>query len=221
MRPLGFELTKAQQKMTEENLNLARKEAWRAFKRQSPRSRLPYDDLEAAAFIGLMKACHRFDLEFGCKFSTYAVPKIRGEILHMIRDQTYLLKLTHRMRETWQKGKRLLDQGKSDIQVAKELEIDLEVWLDTRSACSGPPLELKEYAGLYGAELPLKEDDKLGPLEEAVEGAWNLLGDKGRRHLAQSFRFDHLLDKNISALFIAYTEAIERKREFECCCGAC
>ncbi|ACT65565.1 predicted protein [Cyanophage PSS2] len=207
MRPLGFTLSKAQQLKTEENLNLARKEAWRAFKRQSPRSRLPYDDLEAAAFIGLMKACFRFDEEFGCKFSTYAVPKIRGEILHFIRDHTYLLKLTHRMRETWQRGKRLLDQGNSDIEIAKALEIELEVWLDTRSACSGPPLELKEYAGLHGDELVAKEDDRLGPLLRAVDRAWELVGDKGQRHLAQAFRFNHLLDHTYSQKLVQVAEA--------------
>ncbi len=207
MRPLGFTLTASQQLKTTENLNLARKEAWRAFKRQSPRSRLPYDDLEAAAFIGLMKACHRFDEDFGCKFSTYAVPKIRGEILHYIRDNTYLLKLTHRMRETWQKGKRLLDQSMSDIEIAESLEITLEVWLDTRSACSGPPLELKDYAGLHEDNLQAREDDKLLPLEAAVSRAWFKIGDKNARHLSQSVRFDHLLNSGQAVMLVAMTEA--------------
>lgn len=44
------------------------------------------DDLYQLGCIGFLKAIQGFDLEFGTKFSTYAVPKIAGEIRRFIRD---------------------------------------------------------------------------------------------------------------------------------------
>jgi RNA polymerase sigma-B factor len=78
------------------------------------------------------------------KFSSIAVPYTRGAILHYIRDKTYILKLSHKMRENWLKGRKLIYQGKSDQVIADTLEMDLTDWLETRVTCSGPPLELKE-----------------------------------------------------------------------------
>lgn len=45
-----------------------------------------YDDLMQIGTIGLLKAIDNFDLRFNCKFSTYAVPMIIGEIKRFIRD---------------------------------------------------------------------------------------------------------------------------------------
>ncbi|MEW4232573.1 sigma-70 family RNA polymerase sigma factor [Bacillus thuringiensis] len=47
---------------------------------------LDIEDLTQFGMIGLIKARDNFDLEYGCKFSTYAVPKILGEIGRAIRD---------------------------------------------------------------------------------------------------------------------------------------
>lgn len=44
------------------------------------------DDLYQLGCLGLLKAIDGFDLEFGTQFSTYAVPKISGEIRRFLRD---------------------------------------------------------------------------------------------------------------------------------------
>ncbi len=44
------------------------------------------DDLYQLACLGFLKAVDGFDLEFGTQFSTYAVPKIAGEIRRFLRD---------------------------------------------------------------------------------------------------------------------------------------
>lgn len=44
------------------------------------------DDLFQIGCIGLMKALNNFDLNYGVKFSTYAVPIIMGEIKRFFRD---------------------------------------------------------------------------------------------------------------------------------------
>ena len=44
------------------------------------------DDLYQLGCLGFIKAVEGFDLEFGTQFSTYAVPKISGEIRRFLRD---------------------------------------------------------------------------------------------------------------------------------------
>ena len=46
------------------------------------------DDLFQVGVIGLIKAIDNFDLSYGLKLSTYAVPLIVGEIKRYIRDNT-------------------------------------------------------------------------------------------------------------------------------------
>lgn len=142
-------LTKEQQELAAANLNLARNIAWK-YQRST---NIEYSILESAAFEGLCQAAARYDSSIlnaetnkPMKFSSLAVPYIRGSILHYIRDKTYSMRLTHRMRELWLKGRKLVRRGMTDIEICKELQIELKEWQDTKTACSGPPLQLKDQA---------------------------------------------------------------------------
>lgn len=142
-------MNSVQQKLASENLNLARREAWRIQRTTG----IEYHTLESVAFEGLCKAAYRYDPDRphpvtgkSMKFSSLAVPTIRGELLHWVRDRTYAVRLSHKMREHWVKGRKLLYRGSSDIEVAADLGITLEEWLEVRKVCSGPPLELKDQA---------------------------------------------------------------------------
>lgn len=137
-----FKLSKEQQRLAAENINLARREAWKLQRATD----IDYDTLEGAALEGLCKAAYRYDPSSGFKFSSLAVPTIRGELLHWIRDKTYAMRLTHKMRETWIKGRKLVYRGIPDEDVAKELGIELAEWQEIKSVCSGPPLELNDQA---------------------------------------------------------------------------
>ena len=44
------------------------------------------EDLIQIGAIGLIRAAERFDMSYGVKFSTYAIPMIIGEIKRFIRD---------------------------------------------------------------------------------------------------------------------------------------
>ena len=148
-KPTKFKMSQEQQKLATENLNLARREAWRIQRSTG----IEYHTLESVAFEGLCKAAHRYDPDRphpvtgkAMKFSSLAVPTIRGELLHWVRDRTYAVRLSHKMRERWVKGRKLLYRGSTDLEVAEALEITKEEWLEVRKVCSGPPLELKEQA---------------------------------------------------------------------------
>ena len=57
------------------------------------------EDLFQIGCIGLIKAVQKFDLSFGVKFSTYAVPMIMGEIKRFLRDDG-IIKVSRSLKET-------------------------------------------------------------------------------------------------------------------------
>lgn len=69
------------QRVVEENTGLV----WSIVKRYYGRGVDP-DDLYQLGCLGILKAVRGFDPSFGCQFSTYAVPKIAGEIRRFLRD---------------------------------------------------------------------------------------------------------------------------------------
>ena len=58
---------------------------WSVVRRYYGRGAEP-DDLYQLGCLGFLKAIQGFDPEFGTQFSTYAVPKIAGEIRRFLRD---------------------------------------------------------------------------------------------------------------------------------------
>ena len=179
-KPQRFQLNKEQQKLAADNLNLARREAWRIQRSTG----IDYHTLESVAFEGLCKAAYRYDASRphpvtgkSMKFSSLATPTIRGELLHWVRDRTYSMRLSHKMREHWVKGRKLLYRGASDIEVAAGLGIKLEEWQEVRKVCSGPPLELKDQATPTEPLEPSEVDFGAIYLEQAQSAMENLEGD--------------------------------------------
>jgi len=62
------------------------------------------DDLFQIGSIGLMKCIDKFDIGFGVKFSTYAVPMIMGEIKRFLRDDG-IIKVSRPLKEMAMKAK--------------------------------------------------------------------------------------------------------------------
>lgn len=54
--------------------------------RRYQNKQIEYDDLMELGTLGLIKAMNNYNLDFGVRFSTYAVPMIAGEIKRFIRD---------------------------------------------------------------------------------------------------------------------------------------
>ena len=69
--------------LVEENQGLI----WSIVRRYA-RGYLELDDLYQLGCLGFLKAVQGFDLAFGTQFSTYAVPKIAGEIRRFLRDDS-------------------------------------------------------------------------------------------------------------------------------------
>jgi len=67
------------------------------------------EDLFQIGAIGLVKAVDRFDLGFGVRFSTYAVPMIAGEIKRFLRDDS-MIKVSRSLKELAMRAGRLREQ---------------------------------------------------------------------------------------------------------------
>ena len=95
--------------LVEHNLALVRMVA----QRQSQRTGQPFDELVSAGCLGLIRAVETFDLRQTCNLSSYAVPYIRGAMLHDVRDHGQPLHTPRRLRELQQRARRLQEQRRS------------------------------------------------------------------------------------------------------------
>lgn len=85
--------TSAMEILVEENTGLI----WAVTRRFLGRG-VEADDLYQLGSLGFLKAVEGFDLSYGTQFSTYAVPKIAGEIRRFLRDDG-AIKVSRSLRE--------------------------------------------------------------------------------------------------------------------------
>lgn len=102
------------------------------------------DDLFQLGCVGFLKAVEGFDLQFGTQFSTYAVPKISGEIRRFLRDDGAI------------KVSRTLKEQAAQIRLARE-QLMAKLGRDPTLA------ELSEQCGLSAEEIANAETATAGP----------------------------------------------------------
>jgi hypothetical protein len=168
--------TEHSEDLIETNLGLARQAAWR----WSRRTGQPYDDLEAIAFVGLIRGCRRYDPQRinpangkPYALSTIVCPFVNGEILHWFRDRGHAVRYPSKWREAWGKVQRLLDDPDTPAdQVAQQAGLS-QAELDEMLASMTGTISLDDTLGLDGAPAPEPEDvDRLSPLQATVADAW-------------------------------------------------
>lgn len=163
--------TRISEQLITENLNLARSRAaaW------ASRCREPYEDLEAAAFVGLMRACRRYDPTKGARISTFCWPYINGAIQHHLRDRGHLVRYPRLWRVAWGRVSWLLGQEGATIEsVAQELGLDRDELAEMAGAMGQDRGVLNEEVVGGNALEALEDDDPWGtlrPVDQAVEQA--------------------------------------------------
>ncbi|MFM7677126.1 MAG: sigma factor [Synechococcus sp.] len=133
-------MTHAQRAFACEHLGLAHQQA----RRFGRRWRIGFDELLGPAYEGLCKGAIGYDPSLGHRPSSYLVAKVRGELLHHLRDTGFLLRISHRLRELWIQARRPLALGWSDLEIARHLGVELPLWLECRRACGQRPVPLQE-----------------------------------------------------------------------------
>ncbi len=101
----------------------------------------PYEDLEQIGYIGLIRSIERFDPSQGCAFSSFAVPYIRGEMLHFLRDRGTTVKIPRRWQDLQKEGQKrqaelIREYGRqpSDIEMADALDVSVQEWRQVKLA---------------------------------------------------------------------------------------
>lgn len=128
---------KARERLIRNYLPLANSIARRLLRGQ----RVPLEDLQQIAAIGLLKALDRYDPAHGTAFSTFAVPTMRGEILRYFRDFTWTVRPPRELQERAIRIERERDQLTSDLgrtptarELAAHVGCTLEELLDASEA---------------------------------------------------------------------------------------
>lgn len=127
------------ERLLEENAGLV----WSVVRRYFGRGVDP-EDLYQLGCLGFLKAVQGFDPAFGCQFSTYAVPKIAGEIRRFLRDDG-AVKVSRGLRERGGSIQRARDKLQSGL--------GREPTLSELSAETG--LEPEEIAAAETANAPV------------------------------------------------------------------
>lgn len=178
----------AAERLIEENSGLI----WSIARRFFGRGCEP-DDLYQLGCVGFLKAISGFDESFGTQFSTYAVPKISGEIRRFLRDD----------------GAIKVSRGiKEQSQHIKTARLNLEQKLGREPYIS----ELSEETGLTPEEIAFAET-ATGPAEslqrETGEDGFTL-----EHVLADSFGEEKMLEKVSLKLAVEKLPEKERKTVF-------
>lgn len=88
--------TAIRNQLIEQNMGLARKVA-HSSSRGCPYS---YENILQIASIGLIKAVERYNPQQGKYFTSFALPYIRGEVLHFLRDKAAMVRIPRNLHET-------------------------------------------------------------------------------------------------------------------------
>jgi RNA polymerase sigma-B factor len=137
---------KLRNQLVQLNIGLVRKIAHLT----SRQCREPYEDLQQIGCIGLIRAIERFNPYQGCAFSSFAMPYIRGEMLHYLCDRGSLVRIPRRWQEIQRKGRTVskeltatLGRLPTDAEIAQAVNVSLKDWQDSKLASQNrSPLSL-------------------------------------------------------------------------------
>jgi RNA polymerase sigma-B factor len=136
------------------NIGLVRREAHHWFHQSGEN----YDDLMQVGSLGLIRAIERFDLSKGYAFSSFAIPYIRGEIQHYLRDRGSSMRIPRRWQMLQYQSSKVvrrlqaeLHRLPTDEEIATALDISQEEWQNVKLA--------SRNRALLSLDAPIQEDD--------------------------------------------------------------
>jgi len=133
---------------------------------------IEYEDLFQIGSLGFLKAINNFDVSFGVKFSTYAVPMIVGEVKRYIRDNG-AIKVSRNVKILASKINRFIDEyqtynadSPSVETIANEFSVTTE---EVVLALDSSKMPVSIYDRVDGDEEGLELQEKLTDTETEEE----------------------------------------------------
>lgn len=215
----------ASEQLVRENTGLI----WSVARRYFGRGTEP-DDLYQLGCVGFLKAIAGFDCAYGTQFSTYAVPKIAGEIRRFLRDDG-AVKVSRSVKERAIAIKQARERMTAELgreptltELSNELELTVEeiAGAETATACTQ---SMQQEAGEDGFTLEdvLTETGEQERILEhlALKEALERLSERER--MVISLRYYHSLTQERVARIIGVSQvqvsriekkALQKMREF-------
>ena len=154
-----------------------------------PSGTLNYDDLIGDAVVGLIDAVDKFDPGRGVKFETYALARVQGEVIDVIRQLDWTPRSVRKhettLRDTYAKLEQELERPPTDGEVARHLGIDVD--------------ELEKMLADIGQSALLSLDDVIASGKDILASASEGEGEDPASH-AQRSEQKRLLAKSIDEL---------------------
>ena len=196
--------TDLRNQIVQRNFGLVRKEVYHWMQQCTE----TYDDLLQVGCMGLIRAIERFDVSKGNAFSSFAIPYIRGEIQHYLRDQStsvriprQWLDLQRKATTVRQKLQEELNRFPSDAEIAAELGVSVSEWQDAKLACQNrSPLSLDAPVTTTEEE---EETTSLGSLVPDGQYRSFQLAQEDRIRLQQSLaHLEDMTRKTVEFVFL-------------------
>lgn len=126
-----------------------------------------YEDLLQVGCLGLIRAIERFEISKGHAFSSFAIPYIRGEIQHYLRDKGVTVRIPRRWLALQQQAigvsrtlREKYNRQPTDLEVATALDISPGEWQEIKLAwMNRAPLSL---------DVPVNDEEDATSLGELV-----------------------------------------------------
>lgn len=180
------------------NIGLVRKEAMH-WANQCQES---WEELVQVGCLGLIRAIERFDLARGHAFSSFAVPYIRGEIQHYLRDKSPTIKVPRRWQMVYSEASHHCKQLRESLhreptpkEIADALKIPLGEWQEIKLAFQNrSPLSL---------DTPITDD------EDTTASLGDMLTDTHYRNFQLAQEDSHRLQEAMNTLETRTKEILE------------
>jgi RNA polymerase sigma factor FliA len=173
----------------------------------NPHGALGYEDLIGHAVVGLIGAIEKFEPCRNVKFETYALTRIRGEVIDVIRSLDWtprsVRKTETRLRQVYAELENELHRPPNDREVADHLGITVEE-LETALADVGQSavLSLDEVIASGGEIM-------VGPVNDGSDPAECAARSDQKRLLARAI--DDLPDRERTVIALYYYENLTQK----------
>lgn len=179
---------------------------------------VPQEDLQQAAYEGLLKAVHRFDPALDHDLLSFAVPTIRGEVQRHFRDRSWMVRPPRRLQELQARARAAtgaltseLGRAPSRREVCARLGVGEAEHAEAMAAIGCfRPTSLDQHVGgtasTLGDLLADDRDDRAAAEARCLLGpALRMLSDRDRRIL--SLRFDEGWSQQEIAVELGVTQA--------------
>lgn len=195
---------KTRNQLVKLNLGLVKKIAYNISRQCAE----PYEDLQQIGYLGLIRAIERYNPHLGSAFSSFAIPYIRGEILHYLRDRGNLMKIPRRWQDLTKKAAKIRKKYSlenlnppSDAEMAKLLGVTLQEWVECQLACQNRLTvsldimigQMLNSSVSFADTIPDIHQQYLQTMEEErqhLQGAINQLEEKTKRAIEWVFLQD-------------------------------